>query len=216
MPAITLSTDQLEKIKAAGGALITGTDTDVGKTYFSTIFLEYFNSLGFSTLGLKPLASGCIKREGFLQSDDALQLMAKSSVKLPYSEINPISVEPPISPHFVSPISAENLFQKVAPALKKAEICIVEGVGGWLVPLNDHETFSNFALRLNFPIILVVPLRLGCLNHALLTAEHFTLHQAPVLGWIANPIDPHFLYPEKNIETLKARLPFPLLEFLSS
>jgi dethiobiotin synthetase len=211
MPAITLSTDQLKKIKSAGGVFITGTDTSAGKTFISALLLDYFNQLGMSTIGLKPLASGCIKREGFLQNEDALILMEKASVKLAYSEVNPITVEAPISPHFICPISAEALHQTISPSFKKAEICLVEGVGGWLVPLNETETLADFALRLNFPIILVVGMRLGCLNHALLTAAHLQAQQAPVLGWIANPIDPDFLYPQKNLQTLEKKLPFPLI-----
>jgi dethiobiotin synthetase len=211
MPAFTLSTDQLRKIKSAGGVFITGTDTHVGKTYVSTLLLDDFNQMGISTLGLKPLSSGCEQRDGFLQNEDALQLMAKATVKLSYSEVNPIAVEEPISPHFVSPITVQALKESISLSLKKAEICLVEGVGGWLVPLNENETLADFALALNFPIILVVAMRLGCLNHALLTAAHMQARQAPTLGWIANPIDPDFRYPQKNLETLEKKLPFPLI-----
>jgi dethiobiotin synthetase len=214
MPAIKLSMDQLKKIKNAGGVFITGTDTDVGKTFISTLLLDYFQESGLSAYGLKPLASGCLRKNAHLQSEDALNLMSHSSVKLAYSEVNPITIEEPISPHFVNPISVNDLYQTIKPNLNKADICLIEGAGGWMLPLNEKETLADFAIKLNFPIILVVGLKLGCLNHSQLTAAHMESQGAPILGWIANNLDPNYLYPEKSIEFLAQKLSFPLIDVI--
>jgi dethiobiotin synthetase len=172
---------------------ITGTDTNVGKTYISVGLLKAFASLGYSTLGIKPIASGCTHNEQqLLRSEDALALQAASSVKLDYSAINLFAFEPPIAPHIAAarinkPLTLKNILHHIQPVLNyPAEIIIVEGVGGWYVPLNHQETMADLIIALQLPVILVVGIRLGCLNHALLTHQAIRNSGLLLAGWVAN------------------------------
>ena len=200
---------------------ITGTNTDAGKTYAACALLNSLNQRGLSTLGIKPVASGAIMTEEGLRSQDALHLQAASSVKLSYQEINPVLFEPPIAPHIAAKMNKKNLSVKsllksCEPALKQDVDCIViEGAGGWLVPLNDRETLADFAAELDAEVILVVGMRLGCINHALLTVQDIQARSLKFAGWIANCLDPDMLHLEENIDTLKKRIKAPLLATLS-
>lgn len=197
---------------------ITGTDTGVGKTVVTCALLRAFAAAGKSTLGLKPVASGCAATHDGLRNDDALALMAAATVKLPYAQVNPLAFAAPLAPHLAADregkrIRVAQLAGLVRGALTqaRADVTLVEGAGGWRVPLNDAETLADFARELQLPVILVVGLRLGCINHALLTAEAILRDGVPLAGWVANCIDPQMEAREENIQALRTRLPAPLL-----
>ncbi|MDX5432421.1 MAG: dethiobiotin synthase, partial [Halomonas sp.] len=151
---------------------ITGTDTDAGKTLVTAGMLSLARSRGLSTLGLKPVASGCRRTDAGLRNDDALALLARSVPSPPYATINPFAFEPPIAPHLAArqagvDLDLERLCAHVSPLLDEPrDLILVEGAGGWRVPLNGRDDLAGLALRLRLPVILVVGLKLGCLNHA--------------------------------------------------
>jgi dethiobiotin synthetase len=196
---------------------ITGTDTDVGKTYVSAKLLTAFNQLGYSTLGIKPLASGCDLINNELLSPDTHIHMQHSSIKLSHQQVTPFAFAPPIAPHLAAQqagclLSVEELNRKTHFAMQHpADIKIIEGCGGWYVPLNAQETMADFVIANNLQVILVVGIRLGCINHALLSAHALQHDRANFIGWIANCIDPDMKMRDENIATLKQRLPTPCL-----
>ena len=196
---------------------ITGTDTGIGKTYVTAALLGALSQRGLKTLGIKPLATGGFWRDHNLYNEDALDLQAKSSVKLAYPKINPVVFEPAIAPHLAArqqnqTLTAASLLSACTAALNfPTDVCIVEGVGGWNTPLNDTETMADFVQISGCKVILVVGMRLGCLNHTLLTVNAIRQMQIPALGWIANCIDPDMLYLNDNIATLQQCLTMPLL-----
>ena len=196
---------------------VTGTDTDVGKTYVSCGLLDAFNAQGLSTVGIKAVASGCVKTPEGLRSGDALLLQQHASVVLPYDVINPIAFEPAIAPHIAAQqvgflLTQKNILEKCREALDvPADIHLVEGAGGWLVPLHEHEFLADFAEALGAEIILVVGMRLGCINHALLTVESIKNRGCVLKGWVANCIDPLMHHLQENIDTLKCSIAAPLL-----
>lgn len=196
---------------------ITGTDTGVGKTFFSCQWLAQLKQAGRKTIALKPLASGCVTTPNGLRNDDALLLQAAASIALPYAAVNPFAFEPAIAPHIAAALQgttlqAKMLAQAIMPALKIAADCyVIEGAGGLLMPLNATETWIDFIREIEADIILVVGMRLGCLNHALLTYEAIRQSGCTLTGWVANPLDPAMPYLAENIATLKARFMAPLL-----
>lgn len=196
---------------------VTGTDTDVGKTYISCGLLDAFQQNGLSTIGIKPVASGCDQMEDGLRNQDALALQAHASLRLPYELINPIAFVPAIAPHIAAAqinydLSIPNILAKCAAALDTAaDIHLIEGAGGWLVPLNQDQTFADLAKALRAKIILVVGMRLGCINHTLLTAEAIKNRGCELLGWVANCIDPEMKHLDDNILTLREHIAAPLL-----
>lgn len=197
--------------------LITGTDTGVGKTYVSAALLRMLRRRGLSVIGVKPLATGGVRQNNQLYNDDALMLMASASVRLPYSQINPFIFEQPIAPHIAAQycnqrLTAELLREKCEEAFNyPADICLIEGVGGWYTPLNEHETMADFAILCDCKIILVVGMRLGCLNHALLTQTAIERAGLSFFGWIANCLDPDMAFVNDNVATLQNRLTAPCL-----
>ena len=196
---------------------ITGTDTHIGKTYFSVELLKVFNRLSYSTLGLKPIASGCYKKNGLLVNPDALALSQAASVKMPYQHLNPFSFEPAIAPHIAAKkvgmrLTIDEICKKLQVAFHTpADIYVIEGVGGWQVPLNEKESMPDLVKHLNCQVVLVVGIKLGCLNHAILTAEAIKQSQSPFLGWVANCIDPTMDEIHENIDTLKNAIDAPYL-----
>lgn len=188
---------------------ITGTDTDIGKTYISIGLLNGLNKQGYNTLGLKPVASGCELIDGQFYNDDALALQKASSLKLEYDQINPFRLESPIAPHIAAKhcdveLSKELVTQKLNDAfLNPADIFIIEGAGGWAVPLNDNELMSDMVLSIDAKVILVIGIKLGCLNHAILTAEFIKNSGVSLVGWIANIINPDMIELDENILALK-------------
>lgn len=196
---------------------ITGTDTDSGKTLVTAAILRAANDAGLSCYGLKPVAAGCeVSAEG-LRNSDALILQAHSSVQLSYEQINPVAFEAPIAPHIAAAKQGAQLTVGRLAAycrgsmMRSAELVLVEGAGGWRVPLNNREMLSGLAKELNLPVILVVGMKLGCINHALLTAEAIARDGATLAGWVANGVDPNMSEYQANLETLKGMIRAPLL-----
>ncbi len=197
---------------------ITGTDTDIGKTYVSSLLLKQFNAAGYKTFGIKPIASGCqYNDENILQNDDALTLQKAASLFRPYSIVNPISLKDSVAPHLAAvnmglKLTKDNVKKNILSSLQsEVDINLIEGVGGWAVPLNDDELFSEVIAELNIPVILVVGIKLGCLNHAILTYQSIMQMNVPFIGWIANCLVPETLLPEENIATLKQWIKQPCL-----
>nr|BFD44814.1 dethiobiotin synthase [Pseudomonas sp. FFPRI_1] len=196
---------------------ITGTDTDVGKTTIAAGLLYAARLAGLSTAAGKPVASGCEPSPQGLRNADALALLAQSSLPLSYQEVNPIAFEPAIAPHLAAreagvALTVQSLLTPMRQILAKgADFTLIEGAGGWRVPLADQDNLSDLAMALGLPVILVVGVRLGCINHALLTAEAIAQDGLQLAGWVANIIDPKTSRLEENLATLAERLPAPCL-----
>lgn len=188
---------------------ITGTDTGIGKTYVSVALLRKFSNEGFSTFGMKPIASGCQQINYKLYNEDALAIQKASSIKKAYEYVNPFTFKLPIAPHIASQLnnkyfSKHEVVETINRIFKvPADIFIVEGIGGWFVPLNRKELMSDIVKLLNIPVILVVGIRLGCLNHALLTAAAIEQEKIPLAGWVANCLQPNIPVLAENIKTLQ-------------
>lgn len=196
----------------AYGFFVTGTDTGVGKTTISCALLRAFAAQGKTVIGMKPVAAGT---EGE-QWPDVEQLITASNISAAREHINPYAFAPPISPHIAAQQAGVEIdFAVIGTAYRElslaAEIVIVEGAGGFLVPLSKHQTGADLARALNLPVILVVGMRLGCLNHALLSAQAIRSAGLPLAGWVANCIDPQMLMLDENIATLRQRLDCPLV-----
>lgn len=199
----------------ARGFFVTGTDTGIGKTTVSCALLHAFAAQGKRVVGMKPIAAGSESGQWL----DVEQLLAASNVNVTRQQINPYAFDPPISPHIAAQqagteIDLSVIHRAYLELSKQAEIVIVEGVGGFLAPINQHQTGADFARVLGLPVILVVGMRLGCLNHALLTAQAIRTAGLTLAGWVANCIDPQMLVLAQNITTLKQRLNCPLLGVL--
>jgi dethiobiotin synthetase len=198
------------------GVFITGTDTGIGKTCVARLLVRELKERDYRCAAMKPVASGATLVNGQLCNDDALQLIKESGLDLSYPVVNPYVFEPPIAPHIAAEQTQtqidldeiESCYQALA---KQADWVVVEGVGGWCVPLGPDYTTADLAVQLKLPVVLVVGLRLGCLNHALLTAAHIDACGGQLLGWVANSVDPGFDFMERNITSLRERLPAPLL-----
>ena len=198
---------------------IAGTDTGIGKTHAACTLLHALRRAGHDACGMKPVASGCAETADGLRNDDALALQAASSTRLPYASINPLALRDPLSPHLAA--AHEGVEISLAPLraafdeLRADHRCVVvEGVGGWLVPLAPGLFAADIAKQWRLPVILVVGLRLGCLNHALLSARAIVDDGCRLLGWIGNAIDPTMGAPEENLATLQRLLPSPCLGVL--
>lgn len=196
---------------------IAGTDTEIGKTYASVQLLKNFKKNGLSTLGLKPVASGGIWQNGQFYNQDTLQLQEAATIKLDHDVLTPFVFEPPVAPHLAAKhlgknLTVEQLNNRLKPALAyPADICLIEGFGGWYAPLNHVENMADFVSYHQFKVILVVGIRLGCINHSILTYKAIQNSGVNIVGWIANCIDPQMLYKEENIASLLEWLPIPCL-----
>lgn len=195
---------------------ITGTDTDVGKTVIGAGLLFAAKQRGLTTAALKPVAAGCAQTAAGLRNDDALMLQSVITQNLSYEQINPIAFAPAIAPHIAAQqsnrrLAVDRLAGFCRGVLGTADVTIVEGAGGWRVPLNNVETLADLARVLQLPVIMVVGIRLGCINHALLTAEAIARDGLPLAGWVANCVDVNMPYIDENISTLQQRLPTPFL-----
>ncbi|MEX1666829.1 dethiobiotin synthase [Zhongshania arctica] len=196
---------------------ISGTDTDVGKTLVACGLLRAAALRGLRTFAIKPVAAGAELTDNGLRNEDALMLMAAMTEVLPYQQVNPVLLEPAIAPH----IAAEQAGKRITVSqlagicrgvmMQSADLVLIEGAGGWRVPLNRHELLSGLASELQTPVILVVGMRLGCINHALLTAEAIRADGLRLAGWVANQIDPGMSCFEENLATLKAMLDAPCI-----
>lgn len=199
----------------ATGYFITGTDTGVGKTLVSCALLHAFAARGKTVAGMKPVAAGCENGKWM----DVEFLIAASNVTAPRAWVNPYALMLPLAPHIAArqmeiTIDTAVILHARRELQSIAEVLIVEGIGGFLVPLNEHCDGGDMALALGLPVILVVGMRLGCLNHALLTARAVRATGLTLAGWVANQIDPHMMELEENVRTLQQRLGCPLLGVL--
>ncbi|BAP15122.1 MAG: dethiobiotin synthase [Alcanivorax borkumensis] len=196
-----------------GVFFVTGTDTEVGKTWVSCRLLERAREAGLSCYGLKPVAAGCEETSDGWRNEDALQLMAASSVTLPYEIVNPVAFKAPVAPHIAAQqegkdISLSRLVGYVRGALSAypADLILIEGAGGWRVPLNSREMLSGLAKELDVPVIQVVGMKLGCINHALLTADAIEKDGLRYAGTMANCFG-EMAVQEENLLTLRQHLP---------
>ncbi|WP_263144603.1 dethiobiotin synthase [Pseudomonas sp. RIT-PI-AD] len=196
---------------------VSGTDTEIGKTTIAAGLLHAARRAGLSTAAAKPVASGCRPGADGLRNDDALALLGECSLALRYEEVNPLAFAPAIAPHLAAreaglELSVARLLEPVRTVLAKgADFTLVEGAGGWRVPLSGAENLSDLAVALDLPVILVVGVRLGCINHAMLSAEAIARDGLRLAGWVANLIDPTVSRLEDNLATLVERLPAPCL-----
>lgn len=199
-----------------GGWFITGTDTGVGKTLVSASLLRVLAQSGRRCVGMKPVASGCKAAAAGLRCDDAEILLAHSSVSASYADVSPYRYEPAVAPHLAAraagqPILLNSIRLHFERLCAVADWLVVEGVGGWLVPLSDDSTVADLARLLGLPVLLVVGMRLGCLNHALMTAAAIERAGLELAGWVANQIDAGMAMFDENVETLKMRVSAPLV-----
>lgn len=195
---------------------ITGTDTDAGKTLVTTGLLVAAKNFGLTTAALKPVAAGCEQTAEGLRNSDALQLQAAMTTQFIYEQINPIALKAAIAPHLAAQqekrsLSSDRLTGFCRSVLSQADVTLIEGAGGWRVPINPRETMADLAKNLQLPVILVVGMRLGCLNHALLTFEAIARDGLQIAGWVANCIDGDMPMLSENIDSLRVRLPVPCL-----
>lgn len=204
----------------ARSVFITGTDTGVGKTLISTALIRALRTHGLRVAGMKPVASGSEMHEQGLRNADALCLQTAASVQLPYATVNPYTFAPAIAPHIAAqlagtPIELERIVAAYRQCMAAADAVVVEGAGGWRLPLGETRGegsfLSDFVKRESLDVLLVVGLRLGCLNHARLTAEAIQGDGCKLIGWIGNRIDPNLPFAEENITTLQALLEAPCL-----
>ncbi len=198
------------------GVLVTGTDTGVGKTEIACALLAAFRARGITAAGMKPIAAGCVAGDDGLRCDDAMKLMAAAGVDAPYTQVNPYALAVPIAPHIAAGRAGMEIklgvIRKAYAALsQRAERVVVEGVGGWRVPLGPALALSDLPNALGIPVVLVVGLRLGCLNHSLLTAENIRARGVRLVGWVANEVDPDMRAKDENIATLAALMDAPSL-----
>ncbi|HZW26471.1 MAG TPA: dethiobiotin synthase [Gallionella sp.] len=191
---------------------VTGTDTGVGKTLVSCALLHAFSARGRRVVGMKPVAAGCDDD----MHEDVRRLRAASNVLAGLGQINPYSFIRAAAPHLAARfagvrISFDRILEAYSELNAQAEVVIVEGAGGFRVPLNDEQDSADLVQQMNIPVVLVVGMRLGCLNHALLTAEAIAARGLTLAGWVANRVDPDMAMPDENIAALEQRIAAPLL-----
>ncbi|GFO72003.1 dethiobiotin synthetase [Bathymodiolus japonicus methanotrophic gill symbiont] len=201
------------------GYFITGTDTGIGKTWSTVALMQYFKNQGKTVLGMKPVASGCDELDGRLKNEDALLLQQYASFALPYEDVNPYAFTLPVSPHIAAEqagieIVLDEIVDKYQQIENLADIVLVEGVGGWLVPLNAHQHVADLAKQLKLPVIVVVGMRLGCINQAKLTFAAIQQSRVECRGWIASCMEQDMLMLDENIQTLCQATEMPLLAVL--
>ena len=202
------------------GLFVTGTDTGVGKTLVSCALLHAFAARGLRVVGMKPVAAGADLKNDVWVNEDVEQLLAAGNVDAPRDAVNPYCFAPPIAPHIASAeikniIKIKYLVESYRRLSSLADRVVVEGAGGFCVPLNAHETSADLARQLSLPVVLVVGLRLGCINHALLTAEAIRSRGLVLAGWVANTIDPQMSRMDDNVSALRARLGAPMIARLA-
>ncbi len=196
---------------------ISGTDSGVGKTLVAAALLQAARERGLSTLGMKPLATGCDETAQGLCSQDVLLLREHSSIEVPYAMSNPTCLRLPVAPHLAALQEGRRLDAGRlegycrAVLMQRAGLTLIEGIGGWQAPLNNRQTLADLAKLLQHPVILVVGLRSGCINHALLTARAILADGLPLAGWVANQVDPDMAFVRESIDAIAQRLPAPCL-----
>lgn len=201
------------------GYFITGTDTEVGKTVAGVALTQSLVARGWRVAVMKPVASGCERTEQGLRNADALALMEASNVHAAYHQINPYVFEPAIAPHIAANLAGVEIDMAVIRGryrelVARADRAVVEGAGGWRVPLASDIDMASIARELDLEVVLVVGMRLGCLNHALLTAESIVAEGRHLAGWVANFAEPSMDYARQNLRTLQDRLSAPCLGWI--
>lgn len=209
----------VQPTSAGQGLFVAGTDTGVGKTLVATALVRAFAARGLRALGMKPVAAGCARSGGRLVNEDVTALVAASNVSASEDDMNPYRFLPAIAPHLAAAlagqrISLERIGVAYAALCRSADRVVVEGAGGLLVPLNDKQDFADLVRFLDLPVVLVVGMRLGCLNHALLTAEVLRYRGLRFAGWVANCLQPEMAEFSGNLQSLQERLQVPLLGVL--
>ena len=195
---------------------VTGTDTGVGKTRIAVALCVAYAAHGKRVAAMKPVASGCALTPEGLRNEDALTLLAAMNVRARYSDVNPYAFAPAIAPHIAAREAGVDIdFAVLDPAYERlrmqSDALIVEGAGGWLAPLDSSRGFADLAVHWHMDVVLVVGMRLGCLNHALLTVESIERRGLRLRGWVANSIDPKFERVTENISSLESRISAPSL-----
>lgn len=198
------------------GVFVTGTDTGIGKTRVAAALLHAFTRAHLKSVGMKPVASGARQTSEGLRNDDALALQHAAGLPRPYALVNPYVFAPPIAPHLAAAeagvcIELSQILAAFHELCAGADAVVVEGVGGWQVPLGEHWGVPELARALGLPVVLVVGLRLGCLNHARLSADAIMDDGLELAGWVANGVDPDFERRRDNVATLERLIPAPLL-----
>ena len=189
------------------GIFVAGTDTGIGKTLVARLLVGALVRTGRRIAVMKPVAAGAVRSPAGLRNDDALALMRAANVDAPYECINPFCLEPPVSPHIAARSAAVRIdighivacFRALAD---RADYVVVEGAGGWLAPVSETRSMADVARALGLPVLLVVGMKLGCLNHAQLTARAVRADGQTLGGWIANRLDPSLACAEENLATL--------------
>lgn len=207
------------KPSRTSGLFITGTDTGVGKTLVAQGLIRALRRRDIKVAPMKPIASGCILGAEGLRNDDAEALIEAAGGGYAYEDVNPFAYQPAIAPHLAAaesgrPIDVEQIVCSYDRLASNADMVVVEGAGGWRVPIDAQRNLAEIAQRLQLGVVLVVGVRLGCLNHALLSAEAILADGCELIGWVANLISPQDLQSSAQVETLRQRLPAPLLTVL--
>jgi len=217
-PAVTTVPAALaaEGVPTRFACFVTGTDTEIGKTLISAAILHKLVERGVRACGMKPIAAGAEERGGELHNDDAAMLRAAGNVNLPQHITTPFMLREPCAPHIAASlegvtIEPVKIMTAYAEILGASDATVVEGVGGFCVPFSDDFDSAGLAVQLNLPVIMVVGLRLGCISHALLTAEAIVARGLVLAGWVANHVDPDMRFVDENISALEQRMPAPLL-----
>ncbi len=197
----------------ARGLFVTGTDTGVGKTRVAVALIHALRAQGLRVAAMKPVSAGSAPGE---LNEDVAALLQAANVAADLRDVNPYAFAEPVAPHIAAQQAGVRIeLDVIAAAYSRlaaaANVVVVEGAGGWCVPLNERDDMADLAQRLGLPVVLVVGLRLGCLNHALLTAESIAHRQLPWAGWVGNCVDAAMARPAENVAALHARLPGPCL-----
>lgn len=203
-------------MSGAFSCFVTGTDTEIGKTLVSSALLHALGKMGVRAAGMKPVAAGAELRDGLWHNDDVDALAAAAPLKLSLALTTPYLLRTPVAPHIAAGlegvrIEPQKILDAFAQVQQQAEAVVVEGVGGFRVPLADDFDTTDLAQQLGLPVILVVGLRLGCISQALLTAEAIAARGLVLAGWVANTVDPGMAHADANVEAIAARLHAPLL-----
>jgi dethiobiotin synthetase len=217
-PAVTTVPAPLaaEGVPTRFACFVTGTDTEIGKTLISAAILHKLVQRGQRACGMKPIAAGAEERDGMLHNEDAAMLRAAGNVHLPQHITTPFMLREPCAPHIAAGLEGVRIepvpiITAYAEILGASDATVVEGVGGFWVPFSDDFDSADMAVQFGLPVILVVGLRLGCINHALLTAEAIISRGLVLAGWVANQVDPDMRFVDENVAALEQRMPAPLL-----
>ncbi|MCZ6804005.1 MAG: dethiobiotin synthase [Proteobacteria bacterium] len=202
------------------GVFITGTDTGVGKTRFTVILMEALKKQGHQVAGMKPIASGAILDDGSLINEDARLIMHHCSKVTRYDLINPVVFEPPVAPHIAASqkkeiVDLDKIIASYGQLASNDRFVVVEGIGGWRAPISDNKSIVDLVRMLDLPVILVVGIRLGCINHAILTVEAIRTDGVNLCGWVSNQLDKDYLFKQETIDTLNERLDCPQIADLA-